>query len=91
MSFEELLKVVDFIETYYSINLKDNQIRSLQEELKDYTYESFINEVKEPLLKSISFFNIADLHRILENIKDSKKFLEQSGKSTWEEFYANNN
>ena len=36
-------KVKNFIETYYKVNLNDNELMALSRELQDYTYESFLH------------------------------------------------
>lgn len=87
---EDLEKVISFLESYYSISLTDNQILAINEELKGYTYNEFLENIKNPLLISCNFFTIADLHRIIENNKQTKEFLTRTGRRTWEEFYTNN-
>ena len=85
----DLLKTKNFIETYYNKTLNDNEIIALSRELKDYTYEDFKNDIQKPLLISVEYFTIAGLHRIVENNNKTKEFLKRSGKTRWEEFYAN--
>lgn len=83
-------KVKNFIETYYKVNLSDNELLALSRELKDYTYESFESEIKQALVIGVRYFSIAELSRIVENNKKSKKVLLRSGKTDWNEFYINN-
>ena len=83
-------KVRNFIETYYKVNLSDNELIALSRELKDYTYESFEAEIKQALIIGVRYFSIAELSRIVENNKKAKKVLLMSGKTDWNEFYINN-
>ena len=83
-------KVRNFIETYYKVNLSDNELIALSRELKDYTYESFKTEIKQALIIGVRYFSIAELSRIVENNKKAKAVLERSGKTDWNEFYINN-
>lgn len=83
-------KVKNFIETYYKVNLSDNELMALSRELKDYTYESFESEIKQALIIGVRYFSIAELSRIVENNKKAKKVLLRSGKNDWNEFYINN-
>lgn len=83
-------KVRSFIETYYKVNLSDNELLALSRELKDYTYESFESEIQKPLIIGVRYFSIAELSRIVENNKKAKKVLLRSGKNDWNEFYINN-
>lgn len=83
-------KVRNFIETYYKVNLSDNELIALSRELKDYTYESFKTEIKQALIIGVRYFSIAELSRIVENNKKAKKVLLRSGKTDWNEFYINN-
>ncbi len=83
-------KVRNFIETYYKVNLNDNELMALSRELKGYTYESFEREIKQALIIGVRYFSIAELSRIVENNKKAKKVLLRSGKADWNEFYINN-
>lgn len=83
-------KVRNFIETYYKVNLNDNELMALSRELKDYTYESFESEIKQSLIIGVRYFSIAELSRIVENNKKAKAVLARSGKTDWNEFYINN-
>lgn len=89
MNEADLKKVIDFIETYYNTHLTDNQILAINEELKGYTYDSFIENIKTPLLIAVDYFTVAGLHRIIENDKKADEYLKRSGKKSWNEFYAN--
>ena len=64
---EELIKIIKFIETSYKIKLKDNEIKSISDELKDYTFERFENELKDKLLKEVKYFNLQNLYKILKS------------------------
>ena len=88
MEKSEFNKVVNYIEGSFGRTLSQNELLVLGKELKDYPYEKFDKEVKDVLLK-ISYFTVAELHRILENIRVSEQFLERSGRKSWEEFYEN--
>lgn len=83
-------KVRNFIETYYKVNLNDNELMALSRELKDYTYESFEAEIKQALIIGVRYFSIAELSRIVENNKKAKAVLARAGKTNWNEFYINN-
>ena len=82
-------KVVNFIESYYRIKLSDKEIESLSEELRNHTYNTFISEIKDPLLVSVDFFTIAQLHRIIENNKQANYFLKRMEAKSWNDFLAN--
>lgn len=82
-------KVINFIESYYKIKLSENEIRVLSQELKGYTYNMFLSEIKEPLLISVEYFTVAQLHRIIENNKQANMFLERMEAESWDDFFAN--
>ncbi len=82
-------KVINFIESYYKIKLSENEIRALSQELKGYTYTTFLTELKEPLLASVEYFTIAQLHRIIENNKKANMLLKRMNVKNWNDFLAN--
>ena len=81
MEKSEFNKVVNYIEGSFGRTLSQNELLVLGKELKDYPYEKFDKEVKDVLLK-ISYFTVAELHRILENIRVSELFYFQKVKMT---------
>ncbi len=87
---KDLAKIIDFIESYFRVTLTDNEILEINNILKDYTYSSFMEDIKKPLLISTTYFTLAELYRIVENDKQSKEFFKRSGIDSWENFYANN-
>lgn len=85
----EVLKIINFIETYYYRHLSDEEIIAIKNELNGYSYDKFIANIKEPLLTSTKFFTIADLFRVIDSQKDSENFLKNSGIEEWDELYDN--
>lgn len=55
MTREDFDKIVAFIQGQYNRELNKNELLALKEELKDYDYEKFMNNLKFPLLKKQSF------------------------------------
>ncbi len=91
MSDNDLEQVISFIENYYSTLLTDDQIILIKEELEGYTFTEFLKRIKKPLLKEVNYFTVAGLHRIVEDDKRAKRWLDQfTGIDTWEDLYANN-
>lgn len=91
MSDEDLEKVINFLESYYSISLTDNQLLAIKEELESYTFTEFLQRIKQPLLKEVNYFTVAGLHRVIEADKRAKEWLNQfTGIDSWEDLYANN-
>ena len=91
MSDEDLLKVVNFIEGYYNRTLKETEIISLSEELKNCcnSYDDFINKFKFPLLKKVEYFTVAHLHRLIQEDNELEAFKRHLGIQSFEELYEN--
>ena len=89
MCKDDLIKTVKLIENYYRIKLTDEETVLLNDELKDLTYDEFIDEIKDTMLTTIEFFKISELHRILVNYRDMKMFLKRNNLNSFEELYAN--
>lgn len=89
MNDTDLIKTIDFFKNYYTVNLTENQIIEVNNILKNYSYESFLTEIKKPLLLSTNYFTIAELYKIVQNNEQSKEFLKHLGINSWENFYAN--
>lgn len=85
----DLIRTIKLIESYYRIKLNDDETILLNDELKDLTYDEFIDEIKDTMLTTIEFFKISELHRILVNYKDMKMFLKRNNLNSFEELYAN--
>ena len=88
MNNKDLIKIIECIEVYFDRKLKELEIIELEKILKDYTYQSFCDEIKNTLLLSKSF-SLNELHRIVNNNKVAMRFLQESGKKSWEDFYCN--
>lgn len=89
MSKEDFVKTVNLIKGYYRITFSDEELELLKDELKDLTYDEFIDEIKDTMLITIEFFKISELHRILVNYRDMKMFLKRNNLNSFEELYAN--
>lgn len=85
----DLIRTIKLIESYYRIKLNDEETILLNDELKDLTYDEFIDEIKDTMLTTIEFFKISELHRILVNYRDMKMFLKRNNLNSFEELYAN--
>ncbi len=88
MNNKDLIKIIECIEVYFDKKLKELEIIEIEKILQDYTYQSFCDEIKNTLLMCKSF-SLNELHRIVNNNKVAMRFLKDSGKKTWEEFYSN--
>lgn len=86
---EDFNKIVDLIEGSYNRELDRKELVLLKEELKDYTYESFIENIKFPLLKKVEYFTIQKLHKIVEEAKELQEFKEHLGIKSFNELYDN--
>lgn len=82
-------KTIEFIEGYYHRKLETSEIKALSEELKDYTYEDFINELKFPLLKKVEYFTVANLHKIILENKEIEEYKKNLGIKSLDELYEN--
>lgn len=82
-------RVIEFIEGYYHRKLETSEIKALAEELKDFDYESFINNFKFPLLKKVDYFTIAKLHQIILEYKELENLKQNLGIRSFDELYAN--
>lgn len=89
MEDDELIKVIDFIEGYYSRKLDVKEIKAIKEELKDYDYEKFMNNLKFPLLKKVEYFKVQALHNIIEEDKDLQHLKDSLGIKSFDELYEN--
>lgn len=82
-------KIVNFIEGYYRRKLEKNEIIALSIELKDFTYEDFIEKLKKPLLKRVEYFSVAQLSQIIQDYREKEKLKERLGINDFEELYEN--
>ena len=82
-------KIVSFIEGYYRRKLEKNEIIALSIELKDFTYEDFIEKFKKPLLKRVEYFSVAQLSQIIQDYREKEKLKERLGINDFEELYEN--
>lgn len=89
MDNDNLEKVVEFIEGAYNRKLEIAEIKLLKEELKDYTYESFMENIKYPLLKKVDYFKVQALHKIIEEDKELQDLKESLGIKSFDELYEN--
>lgn len=89
MEDKELEKVIAFIEGNYNRTRTGKEIVALKEELKDYDYEKFINNLKFPLLKKVEYFTVQALHKIVEDDKDLQHLRDSLGIKSFEELYEN--
>lgn len=85
----DLIKIIDFIETYYARELTKSEIKAIRKELGCYTYKSFINEISETLINATDFFTVTKLHRIIHKKQETKEFLKNGNLNSWEDLYAN--
>ena len=88
MNNKDLIKIIECIELYFNRKLKELEIIEIEKILKDYSYKTFCEEIKNTLLLSKSF-SLNELHRIVENNRIAMRFLHESGKKSWEDFYCN--
>ena len=82
-------KLIEFIEGYYHRKLEPNEIKALAEELKDYDYDKFTENIKFPLLKKVEYFTVSNLHKIIEEDKELQEFKKHLGIQSWNEIYEN--
>lgn len=82
-------KTIDFIEGYYHRKLEKSEIKALSEELKEYTYEDFINKFKFPLLKKVEYFTVSQLHQLILEEKEIQSWLLHAGLKSFDELYEN--
>lgn len=89
MNKEDFGKIVEFIEGNYSRALAKNELVVMKEELKDYTYESFMENIKYPLLKKADYFKVQALHKIIEEDKELQDLKDRLGIKSFGELYEN--
>lgn len=89
MDDNDLYKTIKFIEGYYNRKIENNEIVALKDELKGYTYETFLSELKYPLLKKVDYFKVQALHRIIEDDKELQDLKERLGIKSFDELYEN--
>ncbi len=82
-------KIIEFVEGYYHRKLETNEVKALAEELKNYDYDSFMNNLKTPLLHRVSYFTIAELHKIIEEDKELERYKRSLGVQSLNELYEN--
>ena len=70
MEDKELIRVVDFIEGYYSRKLDSNEIKAIK-------------------FEKVEYFTVAQLHKIIEEYKETQKFKESLGVNSFDELYEN--
>lgn len=89
MEDKELIKTIEFTQGAYSRTLTAPEIKLLKEELKDYDYNKFIENLKFPLLKKVDFFTVASLHKIIEEDQELERFKQSLGIKSFDELYEN--
>lgn len=89
MNEDDLENVVEFIEGAYNRKLEIAEIKLLKDELKDYTYESFMENIKYPLLKKMDYFKIQALHKVIEEDKELQDLKDRLGIKSFDELYEN--
>lgn len=89
MNNDDLEKVVEFIEGAYNRKLEVAEIKLLKRELKDYTYESFMENLEYPLLKKVDYFKVQALHKIIEEDKELQELKDRLGIKSFDELYEN--
>ena len=82
-------KIIEFIEGYYHRKLEQGEIKTLAEELKNYDYQKFMDNLKFPLLKKVDFFTVASLHKIIEEDQELERFKQSLGIKSFDELYEN--
>ena len=86
---EDFNKIVDLIEGSYNRELNRKELVLLKDELKDYTYESFVENIKFPLFKKVEYFTIQRLHQIVEEAKELQDLKDRLGIKSFDELYDN--
>jgi len=90
MNKEEFQKIVDYIEGMYHRQLETKELKILKEEVtfcKDF--EEFKNKFAFTLLKRVEYFTIQQLHKLIEERKETELFLKQNGLNSFDELYEN--
>lgn len=82
-------KILEFLEGYYHRKIEPNEIKVLAEELKDYDYDKFMENIKGPLLKKVDYFTISNLHKIIEDDRELEVYKKHLGITSWNELYEN--
>lgn len=89
MDKEDFNKIVIFLQGQYNRELNKQELVVLREELKDYTYEKFMNNLKFPLLKKVDYFTVQALHKIILDDIDLQHLRDSLGIESFEELYEN--
>ncbi len=89
MEDKEVVRVVDFIEGYYSRKLDSNEIKAIKFELKNFDFEKFHKEISFQLLKKVEYFNVSALHRIIDEYKELEAFKQHLGINSFDELFEN--
>lgn len=82
-------KIIEFIEGYYHRKLEPSEVKTLAEELKNYDYNSFMENLKTPLLQRVGYFTMAELHKIIEEDKELERYKRSLGVQSLNELYEN--
>jgi hypothetical protein len=86
---EDFNKIVEYIEGAYNRNLDKKELILLKDELKDYTYESFMSELKFTLLKKVEYFTIQKLYKVIEENQELQELKSRLGIKSFDELYEN--
>lgn len=74
MENKDLIKAVKVIESNFSRKLNGNEIKALSEELKNYTYKQFEEDIKPKLLNKTDYFTVQALHKIIVEKNNNANF-----------------
>lgn len=89
MEDKELVKTIEFIQGSYAKKLESYEIKLIKEELKGYTFDDFMKELKPPLLRRVEYFSVQRLHQIIEENKELQRLKESLGIKSFDELYEN--
>ena len=89
MEKEDFNKIVEFIQGNYNRELSRQELKVLKEELKNYDYERFMNNLKFPLLNKVDYFTVQALHKIILDDIDLQHLRDSLGIKRFEELYEN--
>lgn len=89
MDDKDFIKIIEFIQGAYNRILSNSEIKIIKDELKDITYKEFIESIKTTLLAKADYFTVQGLHKVADDYREAREWLQRAGLKSFDELYEN--
>lgn len=89
MDDKDFIKIIEFIQGAYNRILSNSEIKIIKDELEDITYKEFIESIKTTLLAKVDYFTVQELHKVVDDYREAREWLQRAGLKSFDELYEN--